>query len=701
MKHKRKNMKILFNSNRIIKITALISLALILCCGNIMAQTTLFTSPCDKETYKVPHRIPAIVKTGKKLIAFVDKRYSQGDVGQTKDGTYGYRIDTKMRKSYDNGKTWTEDITIAEGFAGTIRKNIWGKTYLDDDGYGFGDIAVVADRENPQNIVYFCVGGNKQFGSSEKGSTNKIYRFRSNDGGENWTNPADDITDSIFNVTLDENFHGAFFSSGSILQSSKVKVGSHYRLYAAIHTNIKVKEGLFGSKVTNNKSTTVVYSDDFGYTWKRLGTEGTNVTIATKKEGNTVIEEGNEAKCQELPNGDIVVSCRAANGRIFNIFHYNDYSKITSDNPADGSWKTQAKATFCNDSGTNGEFLIIKAVGKDGEGLYALQSMPAGPDGEPYPDPENTDRCNLAIFYKKIGDINGNAIDDNFTNPATFASGWKEAIRVSNTTSAYSTMTQLNDGSLAFLYEDDEKSTSEDNWVPAGNAYDIKYQNLKISDIIPGGTAVYMNKKMTTTTDEKVGYSWATFYHDYPMTMPEGVTAYVATTHNDTHVFIKPIDGNVIPANTAVLLVDPQKKENIMLQYGGDTKNVTVPTPNLLTGTVEKKIDIDMTTTDPDHESYYKKYYVIGYGKKGVGFYRTNVGIPAGLAYCDASKLDKLAAAKSSFGFIFSEGAATGIEEIKTNTRPANNTYYNLSGQAVKNPTKGIYILNGKKVIIK
>ena len=30
-----------------------------------------------------------------------------------------------------------------------------------------------------------------------------------------------------------------------------------------------------------------------------------------------------------------------------------------------------------------------------------------------------------------------------------------------------------------------------------------------------------------------------------------------------------------------------------------------------------------------------------------------------------------------------------------------NETFYNLNGQKVQNPTKGLYIVNGKKVIIK
>lgn len=658
------------------KITTLFCFAMVACTLNVYAQETkpltngvLFYSPCEHELEmtgkQVPHRIPAIVKSGNTVIVFADKRYSGGDVGQQKDGTFGYRIDTKIRKSYDDGETWTEDSTIAEGFAGNwVKTEIFGYIIsegLDDSGYGYGDVAVVADRENPQNIVYFCVAGKTFFSDSKKDSTSEIYRFRSNDGGKYWTK--EDITDYIFKETLGNNFDGAFFSSGSILQSSKVKVGSHYRLYAAIHTNKKERGGVLGLSVTNNLSTTVVYSDDFGGTWKRLGTEGTVVTIT----------DGNEAKCQELPNGDIVVSCRAPNGRIFNIYHYN--SLPTSANTASGSWaKKQAKATFCNDSGTNGEFLIIKAVGKDGEGLYALQSMPAGPSS-------GTGRSNLAIYYKKIGDKEGNAIGNNYTDPATFASGWEEAIRVSNTTSAYSSMTMLDEETIGFVYEEDYLDYGK-------GAYDIKFKKFNIKEIVEPGS---MLKTMAQSDCEN--YSWATFFFDQNMTLPEDVTAYVATKIVDRTIEIVPI-GNVVPAITPVILIDKKDRPTIYLTYGGTFDESKRPSTNGLTGATQK-IEIN--------DNNYKNYYVVGHGSRHIGlYYPSNRGIASGLAYYPLSSVKaQNVSAKSSYGFVFAENTTTGIENIRTNTPIKDNTYYNLSGQAVKNPTKGIYILNGKKVIIK
>ena len=43
----------------------------------------------------------------------------------------------------------------------------------------------------------------------------------------------------------------------------------------------------------------------------------------------------------------------------------------------------------------------------------------------------------------------------------------------------------------------------------------------------------------------------------------------------------------------------------------------------------------------------------------------------------------------------------TGIKDIPVADGHADNAYYNISGQRVASPSKGIYICNGKKVLIK
>ena len=61
-----------------------------------------------------------------------------------------------------------------------------------------------------------------------------------------------------------------------------------------------------------------------------------------------------------------------------------------------------------------------------------------------------------------------------------------------------------------------------------------------------------------------------------------------------------------------------------------------------------------------------------------------------------------VAAARSGFN-LFGDDDTTGIEAVDINTESANvaREYYNLNGQRVANPSKGLYIVNGKKVIIK
>ena len=84
-------------------------------------------------------------------------------------------------------------------------------------------------------------------------------------------------------------------------------------------------------------------------------------------------------------------------------------------------------------------------------------------------------------------------------------------------------------------------------------------------------------------------------------------------------------------------------------------------------------------------------------GKKGdvVGFVKVKdgVAIPAGKAY-----LTILAGARDFIGF--GDEDVTGVNEVKVQ-KEVRGEYYNLNGQRVAQPTKGLYIVNGKKVIVK
>ena len=76
----------------------------------------------------------------------------------------------------------------------------------------------------------------------------------------------------------------------------------------------------------------------------------------------------------------------------------------------------------------------------------------------------------------------------------------------------------------------------------------------------------------------------------------------------------------------------------------------------------------------------------------------SGVTLSAYKSYLLASNVPSLA---SSLTFGFYDDETTGITDVKINTENGTTQYYDLSGRRVTHPTKGLYIVNGKKVIIK
>ncbi|MBQ7685435.1 MAG: hypothetical protein IJT48_13220, partial [Bacteroidaceae bacterium] len=85
--------------------------------------------------------------------------------------------------------------------------------------------------------------------------------------------------------------------------------------------------------------------------------------------------------------------------------------------------------------------------------------------------------------------------------------------------------------------------------------------------------------------------------------------------------------------------------------------------------------------------------YVLADKDEVTGFYQAQVGttIPAGKAYIEV----KGAGVK---GFFFD--GTDGIEQITPASSPEENgATYDLAGRRVEKPVKGMYIINGKKIL--
>lgn len=385
----------------------------------------------------IPYRIPALATTKDgTLIAMADYRHSGTDIGVTDKG----RIDLHYRMSYDNGNTWGEVKTLING---------QGADSPDFMNVGFGDPCIVADRESDRVLVMSCAG-NVSFQNGTRTNHQNIARFYSEDGGETWSAP-EDIAESIY-AQFDASGYGPvrsmFVASGRIMQSRITKVGDYYRLYCAVLVRDR------WAKHMNY----VLYSDDFGGSWKVLGDINKPAVYNT----------ADEPKVEELPNGAILLSSRYNGGRYYNIFVYSDVASGT------GFWDDAAFSGASNggveskDNSTNGEVMLIPVTRvEDGEEIYImLQSVPLGPN-----------RKNVGIYYKELAD---EMVD--YLSPSLIARNWDGVKQVTTLNSAYSTMSWQKDNRLGFLYEEETHGASN----LAYGGYTIVYECFDVEALTDG-----------------------------------------------------------------------------------------------------------------------------------------------------------------------------------------------------------------------
>ena len=423
--------------NSIVMRLASLFLATTLMVGPIAdAQSRFEVFPTRTEA-DIPYRIPAIAALSDgTLVCVADYRHIRSDIGVIKDG----RLDLHVRTSPDNGCSWGEIRTLVEGL---------GADSPDFMNVAFGDPCIVADRKSGRLLVMSC-SGNVSFPAGQRDCHQGIVRFYSDDKGQTWTAP-EDISESIY-----EQFDGIvplramFVASGRIVQSKYVRTGKYYRLYCAVMANL---EGWIQKNY-------VLYSDDFGGTWEILG--GPAVAPITKY--------ADEAKVEELPGGDILISSRTnAEGRLFNIYKFDNIRR------AKGSWGQMAHSSRHNagiiteKNACNGGLMLVPVVRReDGRKMnLLLQSAPIGPG-----------RKNVGIYYK------GLETPDDYSTPERVAKDWEGVFRVTDKGSAYSTMVMQPDGILGFFYEEETHCSVK------GGGFTLVYEPLDISEITGGKYAV-------------------------------------------------------------------------------------------------------------------------------------------------------------------------------------------------------------------
>ena len=245
--------------------------------------------------------------------------------------------------------------------------------------------------------------------------------------------------------------------------------------------------------------------------------------------------------------------------------------------------------------------------------------------------------------------------------------------------------TETTDAKIDHIYE------IKEGYQAAGNIYTLKVtndNNTQITKIVVYAKDETVAGAINIATEEGFG----TFYTDKNYVLPQGLTAFGYTSIDGNNTLTKSVEyvaGDIVPANTAVVVKGAKGSYNY---YN---------TEETATKTIEKNLLKGVTTDTKIEAKSGVKRYILTRADDGIlAFYRTNTGninVKANRAYLEVPT----AMAVASFSL---EGSATGINNVVTTA--AKQGIYTISGVRLNATTTkelpaGIYIVDGKKVIVK
>lgn len=213
-------------------------------------------------------------------------------------------------------------------------------------------------------------------------------------------------------------------------------------------------------------------------------------------------------------------------------------------------------------------------------------------------------------------------------------------------------------------------------------------QNIRVFLTVEGG-----HLDLLSTSQEvynKIGATeWGTYVSEYPLdfTGYTDVKAYKVTGRTSTAIVTEQLTG-IVPANTPMLL----NAQNGAVLY-------TIPVAASAGSSVGDNCLKAGTGAAVSKDGSYDRYVLVNDG--GAKFKKI-LSNPATVA-TNRAYLQFSAGSGSRDILSIDGGDATGINMVNGEGLKINGSevYYNLQGQRVLYPTKGLYVVNGKKVIIK
>ena len=198
------------------------------------------------------------------------------------------------------------------------------------------------------------------------------------------------------------------------------------------------------------------------------------------------------------------------------------------------------------------------------------------------------------------------------------------------------------------------------------------------------------------------GKKWITYYYteDYDMALPEDVEAFYISGITMTDDMNMTGTINLVSTGTKLYSAVPTLiyRENFTSAGTYTATEVETAYANrqqIMNSKSDNFLGTATAKTFTDEEKSAGTYFVL---RDGAFIWATPTTIAAHRCWIF------IPGAQSASSLVFNiieEGNTTGVNDVRSKMDDVRGEYYNLAGQRVAQPTKGIYISNGKKVIVK
>ncbi|MBR1401369.1 MAG: hypothetical protein IJ562_07260 [Prevotella sp.] len=199
---------------------------------------------------------------------------------------------------------------------------------------------------------------------------------------------------------------------------------------------------------------------------------------------------------------------------------------------------------------------------------------------------------------------------------------------------------------------------------------------------------------------ERDGKFYTTLYTTFPYELQSGKAYYVNSEsikqENEKYIITcKEISGGKVPANQGVIIecdgTDPAGNKILPLAFSSEVPAID---ENLLRGHI--KLQHGSKTGDG------RTLFVLSsVADAGLAFYRLSSGTPMPDNKVYVILNDEQQNAAKNAVFRFGDEAETGIHDVTRDSRNTVDAVFDLQGRKVEKPSRGVYIVNGKKLLIK